>query len=350
MIKYSVFGESHGEAVGIVIENLPSGIEIDYEFILSEMKRRQGMGKGITTSRKEDDIPEILSGAFNGKTTGTPLCAVIKNSNVISKDYSKLKTVPRPSHADLAALKRYNGYNDYRGGGHFSGRLTAPLVFAGALAKCILKEKNIYVGSHILQIMDIRDEEFDYLNVNKEVFEKIKQNQISVIKSDTAEKMIAKIQGAFKEKTSVGGIIETAVTGMPCGIGSPDYSIESIISKNFFKIPAVKGIEFGLGFDFADKYGHQVNDQLEYKDGKINYLSNNNGGITGGISTSCPIIFKTIFKPTPSIAREQKSIDLENQENVKLEITGRHDPCVAVRAAVVTESVAALSICQALGI
>lgn len=350
MIKYNVFGESHGKAVGIVIENLPSGIEINEDFILREMKRRQGIGKGITTSRKEDDIPEILSGVFEGKTTGTPLCAIIKNSNTISKDYSKLKTVPRPSHADFVALKRYSGYNDYRGGGHFSGRLTAPLVFAGAIAKTILKEKNIFVGSHILKIMDIEDEKFDYLKVNKELFDKIKENLIETINSDISQEMILKIQDAFKNKTSVGGIIETAIIGLPCGIGSPDDSIEGVISKNFFKIPAVKGIEFGLGFEFANKYGHEVNDQMEYENDEINYLSNNNGGIIGGISTSSPIIFRTVFKPTPSIACEQKSVDVVKKENVSLEITGRHDPCVAVRANVVTESVAALSVCQILGI
>ena len=198
--------------------------------------------------------------------------------------------------------------------------------------------------------MGIEDEKFDSLNISKEVFDRITENPIAVINDDAANKMISKIKDASQNKTSVGGIIETAVIGMPCGIGDPDRSIEQIISNNIFKIPAVKGIEFGLGFSFADRYGHEVNDQLQYENEEIKHLSNNNGGITGGISTGCPIIFRTVFKPTPSIAMAQKSVDLEKKENVSLEIVGRHDPCIVIRAAVVTESVAALSICQALDI
>ena len=268
MIKFNIFGESHGEAIGVVIENLPSGIEIDNDFIMSEMKRRQG-GNGLTTPRVESDIPEIISGVFNGKTTGTPLCAIIKNTNKISEDYSKQKNIPRPSHADFAASIRYNGFNDYRGGGHFSGRLTAPLVFAGAIAKTILRKKNIFVGSHISKIMDIEDEKFDSLNISKEVFDKISESSIAVINDDVANKMISKIKESAENKTSVGGVVETAIIGMPCGVGDPDNSIEGIISNNIFKIPAVKGIEFGLGFSFSDKYGHEVNDQLQYKNGEI---------------------------------------------------------------------------------
>ena len=345
--EYTIFGESHGEAIGVVIENLPSGIEIDNDFILREMKRRQAKKGGLTTPRIESDVPEILSGVFEGKTTGTPLCAIIINDNTRSKDYEK--DLLRPSHADYTGNVRYKGFNDYRGGGHFSGRLTAPLVFAGAVAKLILKKKGIYVGTHILQTGNVKDDKFDEKMLSKEYFEAIAKKDFAVINDEKGEEMKALIQKAREELTSVGGIIECAVIGMPVGVGSPDKdNLEGVISKNIFRVPAVKGIEFGLGFGFADAYGHEVNDEFCINDGKIETKTNNNGGILGGISNGMPIVFKTVIKPTPSIAREQNTVDISDMTETKIVIKGRHDPCILSRASVVIESAAALSVLEAL--
>lgn len=346
--EYTIFGESHGEAIGVVIENLPSGITVDEEFILSEILRRKAKGDGLSTPRIEKDIPKILSGVFEGKTTGTPLCAIIENDNTRSKDYNK--DLLRPSHADYTGKVRYDGFNDYRGGGHFSGRLTAPLVFAGAVAKLVLKEKGIYVGAHILQIGDVKDDSFDDKMLSGEYFATIAKKDFAVINDEKGEEMKALIQKARMELTSVGGIIECAVTGLAAGVGSPDKdNLEGIISKNIFRVPAVKGIEFGLGFGFANAYGHEVNDEFCINKGKIVTKTNNNGGILGGISNGMPIVFKTVIKPTPSIAREQNTVNITDMTETKIEIHGRHDPCILSRAAVVIESAAALSILEALG-
>ncbi len=345
--EYTIFGESHGEAIGVVIENLPSGIEIDNDFILSEMSRRQAKKGGLTTPRIESDIPEILSGVFEGKTTGTPLCAIIRNDNTRSNDYNG--DLLRPSHADYTGKVRYKGFNDYRGGGHFSGRLTAPLVFAGAVAKLILKKKGIYVGAHILQTGDVKDTTFSKDTLTKEAFSEIAKKDFSVIDDKKGEEMKALIQKAREDLTSVGGIIECAVIGLPAGVGSPDKdNLEGVISKNIFRVPAVKGIEFGLGFGFANAYAHEVNDEICIEDGKIVTKTNNNGGILGGISNGMPIVFKTVIKPTPSIAREQNTVNISDMTETKIAIKGRHDPCILSRASVVIESAAALSILEVL--
>ncbi len=345
--EYTIFGESHGEAIGVVIENLPSGISIDNDFILSEMTRRQAKKGGLTTPRIESDIPEILSGVFDGKTTGTPLCAIIRNDNTRSKDYNN--DLLRPSHADYTGLVRYDGFNDYRGGGHFSGRLTAPLVFAGAVAKLVLKEKGIFVGAHILQIGNVKDDGFDEKMLSAEYFGTLSKKDFTVINDEKGEEMKSLIQKAREELTSVGGIIECAVIGMPAGMGSPDKdNLEGVISRNVFRVPAVKGIEFGLGFGFANAYAHEVNDAFCINNGKIETKTNNNGGILGGISTGMPIVFKTVIKPTPSIARKQDTVDVSDMTETEIEIHGRHDPCILSRAAVVIESAAALSILEAL--
>lgn len=347
--NFTIFGESHGPGIGVVMENLPSGIPMDMDFILSEMKRRQAKKGGLSTSRIESDIPEIISGVFEGKTTGTPLCTMIRNENTRSGDYTRTKDLARPSHADYTGKVRYGGFNDYRGGGHFSGRLTAPMVFAGAVAKLWLKEKGIRVGGHILQIGDIRDEPFDLTDPRPEQFDTIAARMLPTISEKAGEKMQAVIQQARMDLTSVGGIIQVAVTGMPAGIGSPDReSLEGIIAKNVFAVPAVKGLEFGLGFGFGSAYGHAVNDPVRMDGDKVVTATNYNGGILGGISNGMPIVFQAAVKPTPSISQEQQTVNMVTGENASLTIQGRHDPCILSRATVVIEAAAALSVMQAL--
>lgn len=348
-LRYSIFGESHGPAIGVLVENLPAGICVDTDFILSEMNRRRAKKGGLTTARIEEDLPEIISGVFEGKTTGTPLCAMIRNANTRSEDYSRTKDLMRPSHADFTGFVRYAGHNDYRGGGHFSARLTAPLVFAGALAKLFLKERGIEIGAHILQVGPERDTAFDPVNIDPELLKKLAAKEFAVIDDDAGERMKAVIQDARASETSVGGIIQCAVTGVPAGVGSPDRdSLEGIIAANIFAIPAVKGIEFGLGFGFAGSYGHEVNDQMTVQNGKVVTLTNHNGGILGGISNGMPIVFQTAFKPTPSIARPQKTVDIAKMKDAVIEIHGRHDPCVLTRAAVIVEAAAALAVMESL--
>lgn len=348
-LKYTIFGESHGPGIGVVIENLPSGIPVDMDFIQSEMARRQAKKGGLSTPRIESDIPEIVSGVFEGKTTGTPLCATIRNGNTRSSDYTRTKDLARPSHADYTGKVRYGGFNDYRGGGHFSGRLTAPMVFAGAIAKLWLKEKGIRIGGHILQIENIRDEPFDMVHPNPAEFDVIAARTLPTVSEEAGKQMEEVIQQARMSLTSVGGIIQIAVTGMPAGIGAPDReSLEGIIAKNIFAVPAVKGLEFGLGFGFGSAYGHEVNDPMRMDGDKVVTTTNYNGGILGGISNGMPIVFQTVIKPTASISREQQTIDMVAKTDASLTIQGRHDPCILSRATVVIEAATALSIMEAL--
>ena len=347
-LRYSIFGESHGPAIGVVIENLPSGIPVDIEFINSELDRRRAKKGGLSTPRLESDLPEIVSGVFEGFTTGTPLCAIIRNGNTRSGDYSRTKDLARPSHADYTGRIRYGGFNDYRGGGHFSGRLTAPMVFAGAVAKLWLKEKGIFVGGHILRVGEAEDLPFDPVHIVPADFQKIASRTLPTISEEAGKAMEAIIQQARMEQTSVGGIVQCAVTGLPAEIGSPDESLEGIIAKNIFSVPAVKGLEFGLGFGFGSAYGHEVNDPMRMENGRVVSSSNNNGGILGGISSGMPLIFQAAIKPTPSISRPQDTINMETMENSSIEIQGRHDPCILSRATVVIEAAAALSVMEAI--
>ncbi len=348
-LEYTVFGESHGPAVGVVVENLPSGIPIDESFISREMNRRRAKGDGLSTPRVEADVPRILSGVFEGKTTGTPLCAVIQNGNTRSGDYDRTKNLARPSHADFTGFVRYKGCNDYRGGGHFSGRLTAPLVFAGAVAKLALREKGIFVGAHILQLGAEKDQSFTEESLTENAFEALAEKDFTVLDDNAGERMKAIIQEARRNLTSVGGIIQCAIIGMPCGVGSPDKdNLEGIIARNIFRVPAVKGIEFGLGFGFASAYGHEVNDEMRMENGEIVTETNHNGGILGGISNGMPIVFQTVIKPTASISREQKTVNLVDMQDDTLVVKGRHDPCILSRASVVIESAAALSVLETL--
>lgn len=344
-IRISIFGESHGRAIGITIDGLKAGILLDHEYISRELQRRAPGGNELTTSRKEADEYEILSGCFEGKTTGTPICAVIYNSDKKSGDYESLKSLMRPSHADYTGYIKYQGFNDHRGGGHFSGRLTAPLVFAGAIFKQLLEERGIFIGSHIKSIGQEQDEEFEKTEVDAEMLKSLAGRVFPVLIPEKEASMKELIARAKENMDSVGGVIETAIAGIRPGIGEPFFdSVESTLAHLIFSIPGVKGLEFGAGFSIAGMYGSQSNDEY-YMDGdKVKTYSNNNGGIIGGLTDGMPIIFRTAFKPTPSIARKQRTIDIESRTNAELEIKGRHDPCIVLRALPVVEAAAAAAL------
>lgn len=349
MFSYQIFGESHGEAVGVVMEGLPSGILLDEDFISREMERRRAKTGGLSTTRIESDIPKPLSGVYQGKTTGTPLCAVIANENTRSGDYFATQGLARPSHGDYTGFVRYHGCNDPRGGGHFSGRLTAPLVYAGAVAKLILKQRHIAVGAHIAQVGNVKDRLFDPVQLTEEDFAPLWAESFSVLSPEAGEKMKVEIQLARLNADSVGGVIECGITGMPAGIGEPGLtSLESILSRHIFAVPAVKGIEFGDGFALASMRGSHANDPMRMKDGKVVTETNRNGGILGGISNGMPVIFRVVIKPTSSIGQPQKTVNLDTMEDAQLVVKGRHDPCILSRASVVVESAAALALCEAL--
>ncbi|GEQ20482.1 chorismate synthase [Clostridium butyricum] len=344
-LKVSIFGESHGAGIGITIDGLPSGIEIDMEEVLKEMARRAPGKSRLSTARKEGDQPEILSGFFEGKTTGTPLCAVIRNSDQHSKDYGKLKDLMRPGHADYPGFIRYKGFNDYRGGGHFSGRITAPLVFAGAVCKQILNIKGINVGAHVKSIGTIYDKSFDEVELTKELLDNLKINELPLLCSEKEEMMRNAILEARSDCDSVGGTIECTVIGIDAGVGNPFFdSVESTLAHLMFSVPAVKGIEFGKGFEMSELRGSQCNDEYYYDGDKVKTYTNNNGGITGGITNGMPILFKVGIKPTPSIAKKQRTIDIEEKKESELIIEGRHDPCIVQRAVPVIEAVTAIGI------
>ena len=340
-LKISVFGQSHGKAIGVNIDGLPAGESIDMDELLSFMARRAPGTSDLATRRKEPDIPVFLSGLEDGKTCGFPLCAIIENKDQHSKDYAGLTDTPRPGHADYTARLRYGTSVDMRGGGHFSGRLTAPLCIAGGIAKQILARRGIYVGAHLACIAGIKDESFP-LEPPKELFDSLAKKAIPVINEDAGEKMAEAIRNAASEMDSVGGVIECAVTGLPAGIGSPMFDgVENRLAQAVFGIPAVKGIEFGAGFDVASMKGSENNDPFIIEDGKIKTLTNNCGGILGGITTGMPVVLRAAFKPTPSIAKEQRTINIPKMENTTLNIKGRHDPCVVIRAVPVVEAVTA---------
>ncbi|MDD6620937.1 MAG: chorismate synthase [Eubacteriales bacterium] len=344
-IKVSIFGESHGEAIGCVIDGLPSGVRLDMDKIYADMSRRAPGKDKFATPRLEKDIPHILSGTLDDVTTGAPLAMIIENTNTRSGDYGNLLTVPRPSHSDYPAYVKYNGFNDIRGGGHFSGRLTAPIVFAGAVAKQILEEKGIVIGAHISQVGNAFDKAFDKNNVSSDLLKKLTSNNFSVIDDNAEEKMREEIESARMAQDSVGGIIECAVIGIPVGVGGNMFStVESKLSSILFGVPAVKGVEFGEGFGFASMRGSQANDPYCVKDGKVAVKTNNNGGVLGGITTGAPIIFRVAIKPTPSISQPQQSVNLQTMEEEILVVKGRHDPCIVPRAVPVIEATAALGI------
>lgn len=345
LLQLTLFGESHGEAIGCVVDGLAPGVAIDTQFIAHQMELRKPKGS-ISTQRKEADEVRIVSGVFHGKTCGTPLCILIENTSQHSKDYEKTKDVARPSHADYTAQVKYGGYQDYRGGGHFSGRLTAPLVAVGAICLSLLKEKGILIGSHIASLHGIDDDAFSSdENTCKAQMEQLNEEYFAVLNPHQQALMQEAIEKARLDSDSVGGIIETMILGMPSGIGEPYFhSLESELSHLLFSVGAVKGVEFGLGFELAQKLGSEANDALYYQDGKVKTKTNHNGGINGGISNGMPIQIRTCIKPTPSIYQPQETINMATHENTTISIEGRHDPCIVHRARVVLDSVIAIGL------
>ncbi len=344
-VAVTLFGESHGEYIGAVIDGLAPGIEVKREYIELMLTLRRPDGK-ISTPRKEKDDFRIVSGVINGKTTGTPVTILIPNENVVSSDYADLKTVARPAHADYTAQCKYHGFQDSRGGGHFSGRITAALVAAGAICKSALEAKGILVGTHVKKCAGVQDRDFvDFTADIKALSEKT----FAVLDENCEEPMKNRILEASAEGDSVGGVLETAITGIPAGVGEPWFdSVESLISHMMFSIPSVKGIEFGAGFAIVDMKGSIANDPLRIKDGKIVTETNNNGGINGGITNGMPILFRTAIKPTPTIFKAQNTVDFKNMTDAVIESKGRHDPAIVHRARVVQDAATAIVICDML--
>lgn len=344
-VSITLFGESHGEAVGAVLDGIAPGIEVDKEFIAAQLSLRRPVGK-ISTPRHETDEFEILSGVFEGKTTGTPICIVIKNNDKKSQAYERMKNDARPSHADYTAFCKYNGFADYRGGGHFSGRVTAGIVAAGAIAISALRKKGILIGTHIAKCAGVEDASFsDY---QKDI-ESLNNKIFAALDDEKAKKMKENIEKAGRCEDSVGGVLETAVIGLPAGVGEPWFdSLEGMLSHAIFSIPAVKGVEFGAGFAIADMIGSKANDSFYAENGQIYTKTNNNGGINGGITNGMPVIFKTAVKPTPSISKPQETVNFKTKDNIITSVIGRHDPCIVHRARVVVDSITAIVLCDLL--
>ncbi len=339
----NIFGESHGSHVGVVINGVCPGIKIDMDFINHQLDLRKPRGR-ISTARVESDTPIIVSGVFNSYSTGTPICILFENNNTKSKDYAKTKDFMRPSHADYTANEKYMGYQDYRGGGHFSGRLTTPIVAAGAIAKQILASKGIQIASHIHTLGNIVDDAFNETDITSQISH-LNNAYFPVINEEKAKAMHKYMEDIAAQGDSCGGILESMVIGMPCGIGEPMfYSIESVLSHLLFSVPALKGVSFGLGFEFAKHTGSIVNDSFYYDNGHVKTKTNNNGGINGGISNGMPICIKSVIKPTPSIFKKQDTINIETHENVSFQIEGRHDPAIIHRARVVLDSMIAIGL------
>ena len=345
--RLSIFGESHGPAIGMVIDGIPAGTPIDEEAIARDMARRAPGNDPTATSRKEPDRVRIVSGLFKGRATGTPLCGLIENTNTRSGDYAQLQTKMRPGHADYAGHVKYRGFEDPRGGGHFSGRITAPLVFAGSIARQLLAAKGVEIGAHIAAIAGVCDTPLDPVLVDAQTLRTLRERRFALLNPGQEAPMREAVEAARQDGDSVGGIIECAATGVPAGIGSPFFgSVESVTAQLLLSIPAVKAVEFGDGMALAAQRGSQANDPLAFEGGRVVTLSNHNGGITGGITNGMPIVLRTAIKPTPSIARTQQTVDLLTGENTTLAITGRHDPCIVPRAVVVVESALAIALCE----
>ncbi len=343
VVKLTLFGESHGEEIGAVLEGLAPGLLVDEDFICHQLSLRRPHG-AISTPRAETDEFRIVSGVYQGKTTGAPICILIPNQDVRSVDYPA--GMVRPGHADYTAECKYHGFQDPRGGGHFSGRLTAPLVAAGAIAISALQENDIYIGTHIRELAGLEDRPFADLVADADL---LGDMAFPVLDERVAERMKEEILAAAEEGDSVGGTLETVVTGVPAGVGEPWFdSVESVLSRALFGVPAVKGIEFGDGFGFARMRGSEANDPLHIENGKVKHLSNHSGGINGGITNGMPILFRSVVRPTPTIALPQASINLKTLENEVQKGTGRHDPAIVHRARVVVDSVTALVLCDLL--
>lgn len=346
-IKISIFGESHGAAIGVVIDGVPAGEKLDMDRILADMKRRAPGGAKGATARKEPDLPEILSGVKDGIATGSPICAVIRNTDQRSRDYGDILYTPRPSHADFAAYFKYGGAADMRGGGHFSGRLTAPIVFAGSVARGILANRGVTVGAHVASVGGAADERFDLLNVSAAQLNELNVQPFPVISAEAKEKMQAEIENVGAD--SVGATVECAAVGLPVGLGEPMFGgVEGKVASLLFGVPAVKGIEFGAGFEMSAGRGSEFNDQMTIKNGEPAFLSNNCGGILGGITSGAPLVLRVAFKPTPSISLPQQTFDVRSMTPREITIKGRHDRCIGVRGAVVVECALCLALADML--
>ena len=345
-ISLTLFGESHGAAIGAVLDGLTPGLTIDMDFIKMYLDKRKGINE-ISTPRREADQVEFLSGVFEGKTTGTPLAFIIRNNDTKSKDYEEMRSVARPSHADYTAEIKYLGFQDYRGGGHFSGRLTAPIVVAGAIITSALNKKGIEIGTHIKSLGTISEKSFD--EANSEEIKSLFEKDFPVLDEAMGQKMKEEILNAKADGDSIGGILETAVAGLPAGVGEPWFdSLEGVISHALFSIPAVKGVEFGGGFEMCGKRGSQVNDGLRTDGEKVYTETNYSGGINGGISNGMPVIFRTGIKPTPTIGKAQDTVNIKTMENAEIKGKGRHDPAIIHRAAIVVSSMTAITIADSL--
>ncbi len=349
----TLFGESHGPVVGAVLDGLAAGIPVDEVFIASQLARRRPQGP-VDTARREKDQFKVLSGVFNGFTTGSPLCIVIPNEDVRSTDYEAPRDLARPSHADYVAQVKYGGFRDYRGGGHFSGRVTAAIVAAGAIAVKALEAKGILIGTHILECGGVRDTDFNKLGspdglASMESYIKALGQKDFPVVDDIEESVTAKILEAKADSDSIGGIIQTAVTGLEPGLGEPWFdSLEGVLSKALFAIGGIKGVEFGSGFGFASMRGSEANDSFCTVDGKVLTRTNHNGGINGGISNGMPVVFNCAVKPTPSIAREQHTVDCKTGQEAVLNLKGRHDPAIIRRICIVVSSIVAIVLCDVL--
>ena len=345
--RLSIFGESHGDAIGIVIDGVPAGFQIDEEEVAFHMHRRAPGHDPSSSPRREADRVRILSGVLNGYATGAPICGLIENTNTRSSDYKELARLMRPGHADYAGYVKYRGFNDPRGGGHFSGRLTAPLVFAGSIARQLLSAHGITIGAHIASIGETDDVPFDPVRVSSEVLDSLHHAAVPLLDPSLEATIRAAIADAKASGDSIGGSIECAACGVPAGIGSPFFgSLESVFSQLAFSVPAVKSVSFGSGEAFAHMRGSTANAALCMADGRVTTLTNHNGGVTGGITNGMPVLLRVTVKPTPSIALPQSTVDVTSLSDAFLEIKGRHDPCIVLRAVPVIESVLAIALTE----
>jgi chorismate synthase len=343
-LHVSIFGQSHSKAIGVVIDGLPAGELIDLRAVDRFMARRAPGQNSLTTPRKEADIPVILSGIVDNRTCGAPLCVEIENSDTRSQDYEKIRDVPRPMHADYPAFVKTDGFNDIRGGGQYSGRLTAPLCFAGAVCIQLLEKRGVKIAAHLASIADVDDQVFDPVNVNADILNSLLLKNFPVLDDQTGKIMQTRIEAAREMKDSVGGTVECCAVGYPAGFGDPMFDgIENHLAQAVFGIPAVKGVEFGAGFSASRMPGSEHNDPFYYSaEGVIKTRTNHHGGVLGGMSTGMPILMRVAFKPTPSIGKEQDSVSLSQKKNTKIVIEGRHDPCVVLRAVPAVEAVMAI--------
>ncbi len=348
-LKISVFGESHSAGIGVVLDGFPAGVAVDFDAVRRFMARRAPSGQAHATKRREADLPEVLSGMVNDVTCGTPIACVIRNTDTRSQDYAQHLENPRPGHADYTGIVRYGGYNDIRGGGHFSGRLTAPLVFAGALCAQYLAARGIAVGAHIASVYDRHDAAFDPALVNAAQLAAVTAKAFPVLEDERGEAMLDAIEHARMEGDSVGGVVECAAVGLPAGLGDPMFDgVENLVASLLFGIPAVRGVEFGAGFAASAMTGSQHNDAFTIKEGTVKTLTNRHGGVLGGITSGMPLIVRAAFKPTPSIAKPQQSVSLTELAEQQMQVKGRHDPCVVVRAVPCVESAVMVALTELL--